>query len=523
VDVSRPIFSLFKGSFHPMAATRLFRERFVLATPWVALILAAAPSLAFAQMEAMRFELGRRLTRFEKAWENATPERRAACVASMESAVRSFFGLQLDTASQWLDRATQDVRPSTPDASKIWLAANRCIVDFEIPWVDAATGTLRFRVRRSALQNSDPGKTEDSVLGPPPMGSLVLTISDQGRPMATAEWNEIVPLADAAAASDTAESEARWLEWQLPSLPAGDYRVSALCKTDDGAFDLIAEGISISRDLDSRLGQVEAWYDANRRGKGDTAVATARWLARELKQGRKGQPTEIDAPWNTWLQDFESLSVPDSDFLKSISKSAPRAYWLQLSNGSQSQIVRLGLPALSSNRVPVIFAFHGAGGSENMFFDAYGAGRLVEWANERGWIVVSPRQSMNGLGMDIEAMLNTLEEWLPIDRDRVMFVGHSMGAAQAIAQASAHPDQVHSVAALGGGGMPRSSLRSSPVRFFVAAGDRDFGRPRAKSLAETLRNLDCRVEYREYSDVEHMVIVQAALRDVFVFLDQPGE
>ena len=71
--------------------------------------------------------------------------------------------------------------------------------------------------------------------------------------------------------------------------------------------------------------------------------------------------------------------------------------------------------------------------------------------------------------------------------------------------------------------MPRSSLRSSPVRFFVAAGDRDFGRPRAKSLAETLRNLDCRVEYREYSDVEHMVIVQAALRDVFVFLDQPGE
>ncbi len=32
---------------------------------------------------------------------------------------------------------------------------------------------------------------------------------------------------------------------------------------------------------------------------------------------------------------------------------------------------------------------HGAGGSENMFFETYGAGRLVDLAVERGWGVIS--------------------------------------------------------------------------------------------------------------------------------------
>jgi hypothetical protein len=35
---------------------------------------------AIGQMESMRFELGRRLTRFERAWEAANPKQRAACV-----------------------------------------------------------------------------------------------------------------------------------------------------------------------------------------------------------------------------------------------------------------------------------------------------------------------------------------------------------------------------------------------------------------------------------------------------------
>jgi predicted esterase len=470
---------------------------------------------ALGQMESMRFELGRRLTRFEHAWETADAKGRTACVRPMEDAVRSFFSLQLDTAAKLLDQSTQSVQGTSTAKSIPWLAANRFSIDFETSWRDACGGPLRFRLRQIAPPPPPPTAPESVPFEM--IGSLELRLLDGTRPIASGRWEGILPL------FAPGTSEETWHSWELPSLPVGDYQVSAICKTRDGEFDMIAEGLSISTDLAQRMERVAMWYDENRRGKGDTPIATARWLARELKQGEKGQPTEIDIPWNTWLVDFEALRDRNVDYLKSIAQTAPRSYWLQLSDGAKSQIVRIGVPKPPAKPSPVLFAFHGAGGSENMFFEAYGAGRLIDMAHERGWLVVSPRQSLNGLGMDIDGMLDAIEPWFPIDRSQVMLVGHSMGAAQAISQVSAHADRVRAVAALGGGGMPRSSLQSSPVRFFVAAGDRDFGRPRAKSLADSLRNLDCDVTYRDYSDVEHMVIVQAALTDVFAFLDHQGE
>lgn len=481
------------------------------------------PAIACGQMETMRFELGRRLSRFERAWESADAQKRADCVEPMEGAVRSFFGLQLDTAAQLLDRATQKVLSGTDTAIPLWLAANRYSVNFEDTWLDSKTRTLRFQLRRIG------GGDSMSSTSPHTRGTLRLTILDGDRPMATQDWADAIPLASdgSSEADGSSENDSRAdasYVWELPELPAGDYQVTAYCRTSDGEIDLIAEGISISEDREVRMKKVQAWYEENRRGKGDTALSSARWLARELKQGMKGDPTEFDVPWNLWLQDFEALRERKGDFLKSISEGllsqrSSRSYWLQLSDGEKTQIARLGFPKTFTAPTPVLFAFHGAGGSENMFFETYGAGRLIDLANQRGWLVVSPRQSLNGLGMDIAGMLDELEKWTPIDRTRVMLVGHSMGAAQAVNQVSLHPKQVQAVAALGGGGMPRSALKSNPVPFFVAAGDRDFGRPRAKSLADALRNLNCKVDYRNYADVEHMVIVQAALNDVFAFLD----
>lgn len=483
------------------------------------------PSQGFGQMESMRFELGRRLNRFERAWEGAESGERAASVDLMDGAVRSFFGLQLDTAAQLLDRATQTVQGAPEAQAKTWLLANRSSIDFEIPWIDASRPVLRFRLRhigkgassnQPAADEVDPATTEAL-----PLGNLRMAILADSTPIASGEWAEIVPLTAAG------KPDEEWITWELPSLPAGDYRVSAICETDEMECDLIAEWVSLSENLEDRMRKGEGWYEQNRRGKGGTALATARWLVKELKQGEKGQPTEIDVPWNRWLEDFEAMRDRNEEFLRAIAQGPPRSYWLQLSNGEKTQIVRLGTPGPlsaqqthASSKIPVLFAFHGAGGSENMFFETYGAGRLVELASERGWLVVSPRQGLGGMGMSIDGMLTALEEFFPIDRERVMLVGHSMGAAQAVAQVSAHSDQVRAVAALGGGGIPGKSLRSSNVRFYVAAGDRDFGLPRAKSLVGTLRTLGCSVEFREFTNVEHMVIVQAALDEVFTFLDQ---
>jgi pimeloyl-ACP methyl ester carboxylesterase len=167
----------------------------------------------------------------------------------------------------------------------------------------------------------------------------------------------------------------------------------------------------------------------------------------------------------------------------------------------------------------VLFLHHGAGGSENMFFDTCGAGRAASLGIERDWLVVAPRQGLFGLGLDIDRMLDILAESFEIDRRRVYLVGHSMGAAQVARQVGLHPERVAAAVALGGGGAAPGGERATSIPWFVAAGEADFGRPGAAALAKRLEATGALVEYRDYADVEHMVIVQAALDDVFRFLD----
>jgi predicted esterase len=477
-----------------------------------------SPNEAVGQLDGMRFELGRRLTRFERAWQTADDQARIASLESMDGAVRSFFGLQLETAVQLLDQACQEVTNPSPEALQKWLDVNRFSIDFEVPWIDATKPALRLRWRqvvqpqRRTASSGQSTVLQSAVLG---KGVLRLEVLDEKRQVvATESWVGFLP-----DATEATESE-DWHEWRLPELPPGDYQVAATYEVDGSSIGMISEWISISHNLDDRLQKASEWYEGHRRSSGDTTIATAKWLVREMKQGYKGQATEIDIPWNAWLTHFELLRDSGAGFFEAMLRTGPTSLWVQLSHSRKTQIVRLGIPRPSSEPMPVLFAFHGAGGSENMFFEAYGAGRLVSLANERGWLVVSPRQTLNGLALDIDTMLESLSEQLPIDRSRVMLVGHSMGASQAMAQVSAHPDEVIAVAALGGGGSAKPSLRSKEIRFYVAAGDRDFGRPRAKSLVESLSKMECDVQYREFPNVEHMVIVQAALDEVFEFLDE---
>lgn len=169
------------------------------------------------------------------------------------------------------------------------------------------------------------------------------------------------------------------------------------------------------------------------------------------------------------------------------------------------------------SRVPVVFGLHGAGGSENLFFEAYGAGLGVELAKERGWIFVAPRVGL--FGSPVVELADVLAEHLPIDRERLFAVGHSMGAMATVAAASASPDRFDAIAALGGGGAPTEGLASVPV--FVAAGASDFGKPGADALARQLEGLGAEtLVHRTYENTEHLLIVQRALPDVFAFFDE---
>jgi hypothetical protein len=96
-----------------------------------------------------------------------------------------------------------------------------------------------------------------------------------------------------------------------------------------------------------------------------------------------------------------------------------------------------------------------------------------------------------------------------------------MGAAQAIASVQTTPNRFAAVAALGGGAMVKESEGMYDVPFLIAVGAQDFAYSTARKLAYELKKAGVKsVRFKEYPNVEHLLIVQEALPDVFAFFDE---
>ena len=497
--------------------------------------------VCLGQGAAERYQLGRRLERFERAWQEAPSELRAKSTASLEQAVQSFFSLALSRAGRMLDQAWLEVQGIEGAQQLEQLQSLRWKLEPQTTLLDVNEPLLRARVGTFYEADRNEGKKIEGRNG-------------QGQEAnGGSEWPQelelelnVWPWDDSPAKVMMAQIGKEPLirktiqvrldetfEVDFKGLSAGDYVLTGRCLSDEaGKHDWICPSFSLVDRFEDRMTRMDRWVGAHRKESkqpDSTVLSTARFLAREIVRGRKGTPFEIDLPWNKLLGEFEQIieslerQEPNEESFAAWIKQ-PGWKWMQLSQGRSTQVVRIEVPLLdlkdTGSKLPVLIALHGAGGSENMFFQTYGAGRLVELGKARRWIVVSPRQTLTGLNLDVPEMVQALSEHLPVDSSRVMVVGHSMGAAQAMAQVSKHPESVAMLAALGGGGNVQDSQAIRKVPFYVAAGQRDFGKPRARSLREQLERIGCPVEYREYPNVEHMVIVQAALDDVFTFFDK---
>jgi len=201
----------------------------------------------------------------------------------------------------------------------------------------------------------------------------------------------------------------------------------------------------------------------------------------------------------------------------------PGQLWLRLPVGPKGTVVRLLAPEAvrEGKPLPLVVALHGAGGGENLFFEGYGRGEIVRQCQQRGWLLVAPRTegfTFNGPIPDIIEEINRL---YPVDRKRVFLVGHSMGAMQAVSAAQQTPERFAAVAALAGGGAVKKSDGIKGLPFFVAVGSKDFMAGMVRNLKDSLAKAGAeRVVFREYPDVEHIVIVRQALPEVFAFFDK---
>jgi predicted esterase len=203
----------------------------------------------------------------------------------------------------------------------------------------------------------------------------------------------------------------------------------------------------------------------------------------------------------------------------------PGQFWLSVPiEAKKSAPVRLFVPRKldASKPVPLVVALHGAGGSENLFFEGYGAGRIVTECRKRGWLLVAPRSGLAfASAPPVPALLDRLAKRYPIDLTCVFLVGHSMGAVQTLELLQKHPGGFAAAAALGGGGAVREPKAFAGLPLFVGVGEKDtLALGSARSLKKSLTAAGAKeLTYREYPGVEHMVIVREALPDVFALFD----
>ncbi len=455
----------------------------------VAILLGCAAS---ASAQADRYELGRRLKLFEAAWE-VQPDKaaRQRALAIVPRASTQFLSLQLGEAARTLDQSRTALATDKPISNDALYAESLAVVP--------------------AVRVIAPGRAE-----------LVLTIRAVYPVKAALPPGLVVKVTFAG----------RTVELQPTKLPA---KVSlpldhvAKKGSFDGSLEIaVATGKQVVK-WSVGVSQIENFDDRLK------ALKAAKLDPKTLEAPSLGErvallaslfddvPQETDFPTAALLAEAEAIVQLDGKPYYTSERSGQ--FRIAVTIGPESGLnCRIFVPKglMPKKPVPIVIALHGAGGSENLFFEGYGGGHIVKECEKRGWFLVSPR---SGLGFlvgppDVPAMLRKLGERYPIDLKRVFLVGHSMGAGNAVELVQKNPGTYAGLASLGGAGRVRKPEAFAALPTFIGVGTKDFALIGSRSLYESLIAARAKnVIAKEYPDLEHLLIVREALPDVFAMFD----
>lgn len=459
----------------------------------------------------LRYQLGKRVQRFEAAWEQKdSPEARLRVLAPLQAAVSAFFSGNQAGAGKALDQAclALDEGDASPER-QLWHSLN---VSLPSPLVPLGTPEIELRIERGY-------KLADT---PEPAGILEVSLlkGEQVFHVGVTPWTQLAQTCPV----PTAE------------LPEGDYRLQLRVKLEDRLFELPQQVLSVTSDPAKRLAKLTEEEAALPEDTPGSPRRTLRDTVRELKGLLGASRPETDYPAHALLGQCEAWSSELARGEAVRLATGPGQYWISPQQGRKSARCRLLWPSqqeASTDKAarspplgprPLVIALHGAGGSENMFFDAYGAGKIVRLCEERGWLLLAPRVSpLAGAGLELPELIAAVDALCPVDRRQVFVLGHSMGAMQGLNLTARHPEVVRRLAILGGGQRVRQIDAFQQIPLFAGAGAEDFGRGGVQQVARQFRQAGLTLEERDYPQVEHLGIVQVALEDVFRFFEAGGQ
>jgi predicted esterase len=463
----------------------------------------------FATAQAERYELGQRLKAFEAAWDqhpDAAARKRA--VAGVGKVTTQFFSFQFGEAGRTLDDARFALESDKPPSDAV-------------KWATALYPDVPKRLIVGADDLTVNLKSFYTVKGKRPDNLSVRLMVGGGKKLTA---NNAKPV--------TVKIEKLPVEVKVPvSKEAHSYDATLTMDV------LVADKVVVTRTMGvsvfiempvSLIKEAQNWVLIRAKEEETLETHSYRERIKLLTDLINGAIPETDILACTRLGEMGEmtelhlkLSEP-----KFFTADRPGDHWVTVPTGEKDLTpCRLFVPkGLDAKRpVPLVVAMHGAGGSENLFFEGYGAGHIVKMCEKRGWLLVSPRAGLGfGLGgsVPVGEIIDKLAERYPIDAKNVFIVGHSMGAAMTIDAVQKYPGRFAAAAALGGGGRVRKAEAFAELPVFVGVGAQDFALRNAKALHKALTDGKAKnVTYKEYPDVEHLLITREALGDVFALFD----
>lgn len=173
---------------------------------------------------------------------------------------------------------------------------------------------------------------------------------------------------------------------------------------------------------------------------------------------------------------------------------------------------------------PLVIAFHGAGGDENMFFEGYGDGALRRSAAGEAFVAVCPPTVPFGVSQNLlEAFIDELAKDIPIDRTRIGLIGHSLGGVTASRLAVLKPKLITGAVCIAGfADLARSGIPAAR-KVLLAELDPLFPLESTKASIESAR---ARGESIEIETVRHeghtLVVGQVVPQAVRWLLGRPA-
>lgn len=413
-----------------------------------------------------RYEMGRRVRVFEAEFQRRLnePAARRAVLGPLQAAVGGFFSGRFDRVAEQIDNAHAALTGNFDPAAR-WAAGLALVPEKRLADVGAGRIPARLIAFTAAAD------------APVPSG-VVLEIDGRRSPVVSLPHNLAIPVGATPTTVRVLAGNKTLAVWTSP--------------------------VSGVKDLTKRL-------DALRRHPAGTTTRdrTIAETVTLLDTALSGKCPENDPDYGMLLERAERAARPGGRVADTAGD-----WRLVLGVGSGAP-ARLLIPDGPREPRPLVVALHGAGGSENLYFEAYGAGRIVELCRQRNWLLVAPRTG-SANPAEIADAVNAL---VPVKSDRVFLTGHSMGAMAGAMGVQAAPGRFAAVALLGGGGRVNKPDAWKDLPFLVGAGDSDFGKAGAKALEASAKAAGARTRWIEYPAIEHLGVVQAAMDDVFQWFD----